>query len=304
MKQFLNMSTATEVNTLFLQPTYYCGKQCKNCYVKQHITSDKTQIPVEVFKEFVSKFFFNKDKCWANQITLSLDTLSVNQTERDHMLDIYKIFNNLIYVSNTNDRPELHITVNDLRSLRDYYPEAVPNIDVLSITNIYNSDETALHDLQKLLGIAINWNLLVTTNVDIQLLANKINKIGQFVDHIYFLLEKVPIGSKVTESDRQNINRNNIIYKHLKKYVTTSIYNKITLDRCAQSTFDFRTTGYGCSANIFQFQIWPDGSVSGCPYAQSSNTQSGVTAQDIVNNIHEARNQYDFNKCYIVKDLL
>ncbi len=80
----------------------------------------------------------------------------------------------------------------------------------------------------------------------------------------------------------------------------TNVRNKVSVDGCLQDTIKYTKTGFGCSSNVSRVQVWPDGSVTGCPYAFSSDGPIGKTAEDILDNIISARKQYDFKqKCHL-----
>ncbi len=324
MKPFLNSGTnCLELNALFIQPTRWCALSCENCYVREHQGGeDDYHIDWHAWDELFRLIFTDNDKIYTNQLSISIDDLPVhNARARDVMTGVFcSAIYNKIQAFGDGRRTELHLTVNSSHTLLPYFNimmkkysiDSVHYIDMLSLSNIKESDFFPLQGLKSMTDgkLQLNYNHLPPKNIsskNINQHVKKIQAIGENVDHIYMLITKSPMGrernkiSQVADSERL---RSDIAYINtIRERVSPDVRQKITIDGCLQDANQFVKTGFGCSSNVSRFQVWPDGSVTGCPYAFRGGPKRASTAYHILENIRSARQSYDFrNICTLPTD--
>lgn len=321
MLPFLTKGARLEVNALFIQPTRWCSLNCPGCYVKDHIGGeDSYHTPEDEQFKLFQKFFEGKE-AWANQITISVDNLPTGSSAVDiarkvHMLRLFEdILNYINHIRFDNyTKPEIHMTFNGAYVLLDYlthtlttslttYTQVIKNINVISVSNICNTE--IIKNLTEN-NIHVNYNHTIPENVsssNIDKHVEKMIEIGKIVNSIYFIVKKDPHGQqqeKLVQVGKKYRMSSTLNYIDTMMWrLPRDIKRKINVDSCIQDTYKYHQTGFGCSANVSKFQVWPDGSVSGCPYAFSGNTPPGRTAMDILDNIRKAQEQYDFEKCHL-----
>jgi hypothetical protein len=295
----------TEVNALFIQPTYSCANKCPGCYVQAHRRSLQPQLSASAWGRLMDVFFHNLNGCWANQITLSVDNLPVHEKPgRERMLETYKHFNELIRADDRReDRPELHMTVHDMHSLAEYYQCTIPpNVDILSVSNLLTADESGVQGIRNNLGIKVHWNLMFWGSPGERDI-DYVDSVAPFVDKIYFIFRKSLVGRLrglvQAGRDEENMVRDLEFLHRIQTKAHEDTRQKIIVDGCYQDALEFKKSGYGCCSSVSRFQVWPDGSVSGCPYAYRSATGFAGGVAGVIKNIHQARDRYDFNMCHI-----
>jgi hypothetical protein len=335
------LSSRVEVHTLFLQPTPWCARKCKGCYVKERNAEGEQHLQdlVTPFTEqfAVIKTFCEGELAWANEITIAIDDLPTQRRHRNHMLGLYdKVFNLTKEARVANKMlPKMHMTFHTLNTYLSYVDSAKRNsewyresfhmedtwrslalpghlLDMINFSQLTNNSVTRnlLAEIRK--ETPVNYNYLIPRNVN----KNNINKhlqhlldINDIVDYIYLVIYKDPIGkartSKEIKTSQRNIASDRFYIQELSKKLPTSIKNKIHIDGCLKDVEKFNATGYGCSSNISRFQIWPNGSVTGCAYGDKSiSKRIGLTTGAILQNIRTARKLYDFTDtpCHLVDD--
>jgi hypothetical protein len=273
--------------------------------VREHATNSY-HVPIQEQIKFFHTFW-NSEQAWANQITLSIDNLSKQPNQYSYMKEYLSSVLNIVSkdTRSKDQRPELHITVHNLDALGEYQlPQIYSLVDVISVSSQHNKDFNAdgLASIFPRKWI-FNRNFMVPRDVgqwtqedfDYQLTYK--NYLYCY-DHVYFLINKLPLGTpKPIDIEKQKAYLAGAmrLYTLLKQ----DLGDKISLDSCVSDSQQYHSSGFGCSANISKFQVWPDGTVSGCPYAFSGYGEIAKSAEDILENIRIARRQYDFSRCYI-----
>lgn len=308
-------SNIFECETLFLQPTWTCAKNCTGCYVKEKESKfGSEEIDFDLWLTILDNIFFSNRNIKTTQVTLALDTLGQNPFS-DSYFKMYKIA--AVYSAMARDvkrygyNPNLtiHLTVNDVKDLEQYTKsELFEGLNLISVSNI-----NSLEDIKRIRECApyakINWNVLASTfNKKSE---DQIRQIVRHVNQVYLLLPKAPLGKEGHDF--------NSLWKSMRKIPTLfprdekqetdgdscvipPLINKFILDGCIRDSNTFKVEGTGCSSNISRFQIWPDGRVTGCAY--NSHEQYGKKAEsieDILYNLVDARTRYEFNRCTIPK---
>lgn len=130
-----------ELHSLFLQPTYWCAKNCTGCYVKERQPKAKNedgdykhQLTTSAKEQFkLIKLFCEGETAWANEITVAMDDFpnlkspwSSDKIKRDHMIDLYDLLFQLIYDFKVENKslPKMHMTFNSIKTYLTYIKDA------------------------------------------------------------------------------------------------------------------------------------------------------------------------------------
>ena len=319
MRPVLNRSNPLELNALFIQPTRWCGLDCAGCYVKEHAGGDEGfHTPAGIQVDLFHEFFLGRRGSWANQITISIDDLPKIPEQQNHLSSVFQTIISLISSDEREkgNRPEVHMTFNTPNTLKAYAPgfttalKVFSNLDMISFSHIPAGPQfQAVSAAKQVLGndCYINYNHLVPSNVtslNIDRHIKRMTEIGKIVDHIYMVIFKSPVGKerdKMTQIGDASQMRSDITYINtMMERLPESVRSKVSVDGCLQDTIKHSKTGFGCSSNVSRVQVWPDGSVTGCPYAFHSTGPEGRTLDDILRNVRRARTEYDFKeKCHL-----
>lgn len=302
-------SSIFECETLFLQPTWSCAKNCIGCYVKEKESKfGSEEIDFRIWLELLSRIDTDNN-IKANQITLALDTLPKDQWSDSYskMYDIAQLYKSIIR-NRYGENVKYHLTVNAVSDLEQYtQSELYEGLDLISVSNINNLDDIKLIK-QCAPHTKINWNVLAST-----LVKKPVDQIKEILTHVnqcYLLLPKAPLGLDGHDFS-SFLHAVGIMVRDLKAVTPESdstwcavpgLGDKIHIDRCMIDGLEYGKEGTGCASNISRFQIWPDGRVTGCAY--NSHNQYGKKAesfQDILDNLFDARTRYEFNSCTIPK---
>ena len=304
-----------ELNALFIQPTRWCGKNCKGCYVKAHAGGENSpHVAAAVITDLLRHYYFSYKDCWANQITLSVDDPPEDTDKYTHMDTILYYFLGLPFLKagRVQDYPELHATFHNIQTMEKYQGPydifgMAGSLDMLSLSEIKLKDLDIIDDLATY--TKINYNHLIPASLRLNNLdkyvANMI-EIGRVVDHIYLVINKTPIGRErseaMKEQDASQMAHDRAVINQLMKRLPEDVKKKITIDGCLQDVSKFTRTGFGCSSNVSRVQVWPDGSTSGCAYAFGTTGTLARGVEDILENIKAARQKYDFKEaCHLVE---
>jgi hypothetical protein len=306
------------VNALFLQPTPWCSRNCNGCYVKGFENINKvTTSQAELFKDILkiinrvsSEEGSSVPALLANQVTFALDRRPIDsksvymdnrqditRQQRNTMMDLFHAF---IEAKRMSIGGEFHITVHTLGDLKEYlwmdfdWPYTSLKIDMLSISHI--SEETSeLNALRKYFTKSINWNLTVDPIMNMNTIKKTFPIIAEHVDSIYLVLHKPNTGQYLNLKALE-------VHQDFLRFIRTQpqkIQDKVYIDGCVVDSHRFLTTGYGCSSNVSRFQVWPDGSVTGCAYNQNKITPSATNIDELLKNLTQASKVYEFDQCKI-----
>ncbi len=301
-----------ELNALFIQPTRWCGLNCKGCYVKDHNGGEED---VHLSWSEIHTLFklFYRGPHWANQITIAVDDLHKDSNKARHMeLIISAILDTMVVdsmVKEQREKPEVHMTLHTPHTFLQYEKIGTRGWEKLSMVSFsempLNFHARKVYDTFKSFGVPINYNTMVPRNWLADKEIEHLTKIGrEYADHIYLVMHKTPVG-EADHAFKIPIQRNHwetyqLYISEVVDRLPVDVRRKVSTDGCVSDTIKYSRTGFGCSSNVSRFQVWPDGSVSGCPYAFSGNTEGAITSQGVVENIRKARQQYDFgSRCHL-----
>ena len=295
------------INALFIQPTYCCARSCKDCYVKEHERSGKQVSVTEMARLF--ELFHGSRGGECNQITISMDVVPHNhQPSRDWMIGFaqeVRIAQLNIYPESAV--PEVHMTFKDIESFHEYECHVtgfLGQVALISLSDIKREDLSYIRALSKRYPqLAINYNHMspeYLTNGSWNDHVELMEQILMEVDSVYLIAQKTPLG---TDRDLLMVARDNKRMFHdltyFKKLRNDIGSGKFLVDGCIKDVINFELEGFGCSSNVSRFQVWPDGSVSGCAYAKRADTSSAATAEGIIENIRKSRETYNFKQCHL-----
>jgi len=293
------------INALFIQPTYACAKNCKGCYVKLHQKKSETETDVENLTELIRRVTAGEG-ITANQITLSCDSMGHNELANQYMMRVYNSFGrNAEWKNGSNKDIELHVTVNSVHDLAKYSKNRLYPFDCISFSKLGHNLKSDIDDIKNYHSVKkINWNLQrpmynhVICEKDWMC---EIERVHDFVDSIYLLHTKRPIDTnddlEQLVKDKENLRKDLHWMGLVKQRLAGS--PKLMIDGCINDAMEYKKSLHGCSASVSRFQVWPDGSVSGCAYAKTSSTGPATTVEGIIANIRSAKRRYDFKSCYI-----
>ena len=307
------------LNAILLQSSIRCKHQCQGCYTRaQEAKNPDRQSDYFILLGFIRNLVQGKGIA-ANQICISLDTLIDQELEqqRQFFLELLCIFKKY---QRSEWLPELALTAHDLSLLGGKGPLNFPSgnhlrryinhISLSSYQTTTDSPRAILEDLGYSATLNYNQTLGLFKAGDLQ------EPLGS-ADFVYLNLHKPPLGEEypiITSSSRRlNVLPVNQIVsiqsqlESLKKvksnYEDAWTEGKIIQDHCLTDSL-----ASGCGANISKVTVWPDGAVSGCPYALEPQTGPANSADEIVENIRKSlvRNggHYSFEDCKISETLV
>lgn len=316
------------INALFVQPTTFCGLNCNGCYVKgfekQNNFSDSGRSVAGYWWNFFT--FLNRKEGLStgigtlncNQITFALDSFSNNENYNLDLISIAQAFFSmkpkLLTSINLVDGCEYHATTHNIGTFLGYINNrsikgqvlAHQNkiLDMLSISSIFPDELYHIEHMRSFVE-SINWNLTIDPKVNLDKVKGYFKEVATGVDTIYLVLHKPSTGQRF---DPEAFEAHQDFIKFIRT-MPIDIQKKVTIDGCVSDSKRFLDAGYGCSSNVSRFQVWPDGSVSGCPYSQTRVTgptsfnNSNEFFNGILMNIYQASKVYEFNKCKIPSHL-
>jgi hypothetical protein len=255
----------------------------------------------------IELFSLGRNNFSVKQISISIDDIPLHWDERESIhIEMQAQFNDFLRLSRSRRETEIHITACDINTLSKYgeLNNYFENFEVVSLSNISDQD---IENLKKyFINEHINYNHLCPDIVNSYTIREQIEhiiEVAEVVDTIYIIVRKRPTGKEFTpEEEASNISRLQQDLSYIRTIlakVPESVRRKINIDTCIEDVIRGRRTGSGCSANVSKFQVWPDGTVSGCPYAFSGCGKIAKSAEDILRNIELAKSNYEYETCYL-----
>lgn len=296
------------VNALFIQPTEHCARNCNGCYVKGFVSEG------EGHRELIPNLVLEhvnvpNGTIRANQVTIALDKKPDDAAAYNSAAySMQLVWHNALAVKDQWIGGELHFTAHTIGDFLSYvvppprlyesfpiYWDQLHKIDMLSVSHLDASSVAMLQQLRENYKFGINWNLTVDPSVNLEKIKNSVEVIAPHVDTIYLVLHKPSTGMKF---DPETF----IAHQNFLSYIKTlpeAIQKKVHVDGCISDSKKFLDTGYGCSSNVSRFQVWPDGSVTGCAYNQKRLTGRAGDASEVLQNILTVSKLYEFDTCKI-----
>lgn len=262
------------IDSLTLETTIDCAKNCKGCYLKAHQLQGQ-EVNWSDWIRLVDSFLRIENKNYScNQISISVNERSKIENVITRIEDILGYNADLI-----EDRKDtrVHLTMFSPSTIKQYIGMDIEDwaaVDSIYFSNILTDEDLDIVDALR----AQNKNLEIGWNAT--------------------------VGISRTNRNIPEDNRFDSIYQVVNKTEAKPIFSfsreqqKVHSDVCLTDYNNWKSTGKPtCPANISKFTVWPDGSVSGCPYSRTSNTGPAQTVDGILANIIEASKYYDFDRC-------
>jgi len=242
------------------QPTIGCKNNCRNCYIKKSVAH---QTKAQTNSTEIVDMLFNQRQVDCGQFTIGLDDLD------NYPLPIttrLKALWNELNSTKTIHSPALCITANGPHTITKWQHELdikhldqfIAPLSMVSIEFTYDSSAMGkLVDSCRRCNVVLNLNLVVRPNS----ISFMEGYSSARVDQIHLLLEKNKLGSAPAKS---------AITEYRKAVKQLQILPIVHHDKCVQATLERKLNPSStCMAGLGIAHVWPDGSVTGCPYDSS-----------------------------------
>jgi hypothetical protein len=275
------------IDSLIIEPTWNCAKNCQGCYLETH-NNQSEEIEFCELGNLVEAFLSTNSSCYStNQISISVNEVG-NHFSWD-AAKIEEIIYTNFYYKNKEPRKDtkFHLTMYSPSTIGNYIEackEEYSDIDIFpyfaAVDAIYFSNIS-----EEEIGIIKNLRAL-----------NENIEIGWNCRPWHSYISPIVPGSKVINGIYSLADKSR---KQPPIFRPGALPEKVVEDICYIDYTNWKKDWHNttCSANISKFTVWPDGSVSGCPYIKQSDTGPATTWKGILANIVEASKSYDFNKC-------
>jgi hypothetical protein len=305
-------SNIFHTDILFLQPDLSCSLSCPSCYVHEAAKHKGLHMKRYLMQDLLHDVLYLQDNIITDQFTIALNDI----VDEDYHSWWWPVVDAVTMPGRVLPA-EFHATVNNLRgSVNNPYHIASETffnkLTMLSVSHL--TPESAKSFKERKLSTKLNWNVF-SDEVE-KISDEKLIAILQLVDHVYIIMKKPPLGltyvneyaNSVSSLERTIRRLTDMKTVESKAFVPVdnackvpSIFDKIHIDGCFKDSNKYNRTGNGCSSNISRFQIWPDGTATGCAYnsQQSYEQKSAISLSGIVVNLKKARTRYEFSSCKI-----
>lgn len=277
------------IDSIILQPTLSCGRQCIGCYLQRYQAANKEQADIITF---ISQVIM-EEGISTYQLSVSIDKLNQLENKREYQL---KVFSKLHELTRFHKSEHLHVdlVVHRVEDLIEYaealgldLEEIALTFDSINLSQLPPRDIASFEIIDNLRDyIPINLNHL-TLGSAASMTRDLFKEWEDSIDQIYLLLQKPNLGQPFVERET---------LPALAEIKALSEQYPAIPDRCI---------GYckenNCHAGTGFVTVWPDGSVTGCPYAGTSSPRA--LGPDILQNIRATLKTEDFKLCQL-KNLL
>lgn len=303
----INEENFIQISHIMWQPIFKCKATCKGCYVRES-ESSKYNGPL---RADILDYIFKDKKVDCEQLTISLDTLYSFSDVQDlvqKLKDLWKLYREgekTVFGGEKSfskeDRylPELCVTVQNMNALTLWLQQLEMSLEqfmypltVLSLSQLPVQGKVCLPLVEEAEknNVILNYNKVVTEKTASQ----KGFEMGvRYAHRTYLALHKNPLGEEQNPDAPQYI-------EDAIQAADEQHRNKITVDVCiTDALIKTRKEEHACSAGISKVHVWPDGSVTGCPY--DSHHIMGEKLPDTFQELRQvvAANAHPFKKCRI-----
>jgi hypothetical protein len=240
------------------QPTFNCPQKCKGCYINQSPAAQYT-FPIS---DQILKLIYEDDKVRCDQLTIALDSF---HSPPQFLIDALK----KVWTAHREEKlpfpPELCVNVYSwnmalcwARAMGLSDLDFLKPLTMLSLSTlpVQGKQCSALHELCHSASVTLNYNHTVTK----QDLDSKSFEMGvRYADHVHLVLHKNTLGSSHSDESWES-------WFKARKLVQKWAPEKLKVDTCITESLRFVATKKSCGAGITKVHIWPDNSVTGCPY--------------------------------------
>jgi hypothetical protein len=249
------------------QPAFTCNPKCNGCYVAAAPKSILQQGP----SGQLLKALFRDRTLSCNTLTISLGRSGRDQHRTAELL-LETLLRVRQQLQSGRDGPNIALSFRDATSASEWFtaidtcsPQVLHLLDLTfreclhAVDGIVLSEPLAKKQIRKLGPWGkthYRYNHLARGN---EMVWSK--KIGHLLDHLYCIMYKAPLGQ---EQDYRNFAAAVAQWRTFH----TLLGSTTTLDQCITASDRYvRSEGrLMCNACIDKIHIWPDNSVTGCPY--------------------------------------
>lgn len=281
-------------DSVMWQPIFLCRltKKCQGCYIAASPSAHNTP---PFSSELLDLIYYNDaPKLACEQFTISLDTLAREDfaTQRVQALllalkDLWRLYERAEDCNcqvtrrylNGEQLPELCVTAHTFRTVKTWatmmgfsLERFLAPLTMLSLSRFPSRtfDVKALAYTVYDSRTRLNYNRMidVTSEKDWKMLPAEFYNGIFYSDHTYLVYKKAPLGCWQSKEQYE------YYLKVVELLASRSRENwrgekfHLTIDACVTDSMRFRKSGFNvtCGAGITKIHVWPDGSVSGCPY--------------------------------------
>lgn len=254
------------------QPTNSCMGRCSGCYVRAS-NSSHYRGPV---KTDVVHYIYETGQLECQQFTISLDTIHPKNIPTNLIdalrtvwlktLERQRMLKEVLEADyKPQPSPMLCVTAHSYEDITRWAealgfttPEFLQPLGMLSLSK-FPSDKYVCETLKKMckqLSVTLNYNRVIKCDVEED---KNLPRGCEFADSVYLILHKQPLG------DAQDLDMLDYWIDAFKE-LPDSTMGELIPDTCIYNAVNKEKNGFSCSAGISKVQVWPDGSVTGCPY--------------------------------------
>ena len=248
------------------QPRFTCARKCFDCYIYDNKEKQNLKKPLNT--SILN--LINEKLISCDQFTISLDHRdSWSPIDKELVSALYNFIFNMSYPLKSHIKICLSVdSINTFNTwcaiLNVSYECILSRIHMLSVSSIGSHQNIIIELVSKCNtnNTIFNYNKLVK---NIESTQTKEFELGcRFAHHVNLVLEKKALGgftNKTTiERRKKLLSIARITARALSKK------DNVSLDICCSEKKKFLEKGTACSAGISKLTVWPDGSVTGCPY--------------------------------------
>lgn len=223
------------IPNLIWQPTFICRTGCPNCYINKS--------PMKVFNEQKQRqllsLLCSEELIVENEVIISLDT--VPKKGRKDIQNEVSLVSDILQCGSF----KRHLAARDIGTL-SFWMKKSPGLKRELISRISLSNLKGIEKHKGIIGITpVNWNFLSSGEFN--------QEQEELLTTIHLILEKEELGKEIQQ---EKIDR----FLEMKEVLSGN--EKVVSDKCWEASVNGRC----CGACIDRIHVYPNGSVTGCPY--------------------------------------
>ena len=241
------------VDHVIWQPEFKCVSNCKGCYLKNSKVTQGITLHTDIID-----LIFQQHTVTCSQFTISLDSFYRKPEQLVKTLkDLWSFY------ETKNPSINLCLTVQNYASLLKWTQafnmqtlEFLKPVTILSLSSMPNTKSLCQNVLAtcRKTNTILNYNKVIFSDVS----NDKHFHIGcHYADQVYIVLHKKALGGINSKS---MIN----LWAIAAKIAIRETKGQVIFDQCVLDSMYYKDSK--CSAGIRKVAVWPDNTVSGCPY--------------------------------------
>jgi hypothetical protein len=250
------MEYQKHVSHIMWQPTATCKLSCPGCYVP------KMQLESASVDAKIALDVYSNKSVTCRQFTLSADDLT-------HFPNGLKTIVRGIWAKYPDSSlPDLCVTANSwntvqcwARDLDMTVDQCLKPVSMLSLSTfpVLGKNISFMVEQCHANNTKVNFNYVVRGGEE----QNKYFEMGVlYADQVYLVLKKPALGEPLPRQDLVNWMK----ARQYAKIYAGKKPEKIIEDQCVMDSMSYNDCGQCCSAHTSKSQVWPNGTMTGCPY--------------------------------------